>query len=70
MLRQFFDFLFDRDLDRGPTREELQDLANKTPNEVIRLARSGKKLEAIKLYREVSGESLRRSKAVVDWFAP
>ena len=35
-------------------------------NEMLRLVRSGRKIEAIKLYRERTGVSLAEAKAVID----
>jgi len=35
-------------------------------NEMLRLVRNGRKIEAIKLYREKTGVSLAEAKAVID----
>ncbi|OBI10489.1 ribosomal protein L7/L12 [Mycobacterium scrofulaceum] len=39
---------------------------NGVPAEVVGLARSGNKIAAIKLYRELTGAGLREAKEVVD----
>ena len=41
-------------------------LENGVPAEVVGLARSGNKIAAIKLYRELTGAGLREAKEVVD----
>ncbi|OBF06453.1 hypothetical protein A5730_14025 [Mycobacterium sp. ACS4054] len=39
---------------------------NGVPTEVVGLARSGNKIAAIKLYRELTGAGLREAKEIVD----
>ena len=67
------DLLFDLLLELGPDsrpgvdRETIQRLAAEAPDEVVDFARAGDTLEAIRLYRKLTGADLRRALAVVTW---
>jgi Ribosomal protein L7/L12 C-terminal domain len=50
----------------APAGQYVDPQAGAIPAEVVALARSNKKIQAIKLYRELTGLGLKEAKAVVD----